>query len=226
MRLSFLMPFYGFSDYRKHQVMRDLGRRIAPVPASPPRGWAEERPERLRIGYISSNFGEHPVGHLLAPLFEAHDRRRIELHAYSTVDHSLTGSDYPGRLRAAVENWRDCHGLDDAAVAALIARDRLHVLIDLGGYLGGGCPQVLARRPAPVQMHWIMHLGGMPAPYIDYTIVDRIMVPCPAGSAGPLIRLPHAFRQDTANRSPKRLRCGASPDCRKMGLCSAPSTIR
>ncbi|MCS6779007.1 MAG: hypothetical protein NZ555_04820 [Geminicoccaceae bacterium] len=172
----------------------------------------------MRVGYLSPNLGEHPTGHLLAPILEAMDRERFELFLWSTADRSRDPGPYPARLRAAADHWRDLHGLDDDAVAAPIARDRPHVLVDLGGYLAGGRPGVLARRPAPIQLHWIMHLAGMPAAFVDATLVDATMVPVdhPSGLHGPLVRLPDAFqqgyRQPVAAAPPSRAACDLPAD--------------
>jgi len=70
------------------------------------------------------------------------------------------------------------------------------VLIDLDGYLHGGRQEVLATRPARVQIHWLQSLAGCPAPYFDYTIVDRVIVPDDERDQGngPLIRLADAFQ--------------------------------
>lgn len=194
MRFAFLLQFTDCSDERRWRFLRLLAHRVAPRPR--PRPPLPERTGRLRIGYLSPNFGEHPTGHLLAPILEAHDRDRIEIFLYATMDRSGDPPPYPARLRAAADHWRDLAGLDDPSMAALIAADRLHILVDLGGYLAGGRPGVLALRPAAVQLHWIMQLSGMPAPFVDATLVDRTMVPevHPEALHGPLIRLPDAFQ--------------------------------
>lgn len=218
MRLAFLLQFTGCADERRWAFLRLLAERIDPRPRPRPRALASEPVRRLRVGYLSPNLGEHPTGHLLAPILEAHDRDRFELFVWSTADRSRDPGPYPARLRAAAEHWCDLHGLDDEASAAAIERDRPHVLVDLGGYLAGGRPGLLARRPAPIQLHWIMHLSGMPAAFVDATLVDAVMVPVdhPALAHGPLVRLPDAFqpgyRQPVATEPPPRAACDLPAD--------------
>ncbi|MCX8101311.1 MAG: hypothetical protein N3D77_08750 [Geminicoccaceae bacterium] len=218
MRLAFLLQFTGCTDERRWAFLRLLAQRIDPHPRPRPRALVREPARRMRVGYLSPNLGEHPTGHLLAPILEAMDRERFELFLWSTADRSRDPGPYPARLRAAADHWRDLHGLDDDAVAAPIARDRPHVLVDLGGYLAGGRPGVLARRPAPIQLHWIMHLAGMPAAFVDATLVDATMVPVdhPSGLHGPLVRLPDAFqpgyRQPVAAAPPSRAACDLPAD--------------
>lgn len=216
MRFAFLLQFTGGSDERRWRFLRLLAARIDPRPRPSPLPVAPER--RIRLGYLSPNLGEHPTGHLLAPILEAHDRDRFEILVYSTVDRSRDPPPYPARLRAAADLWRELAGRTDGEIAAAIAADRVHVLIDLGGYLAGGRPGVLALRPAPLQLHWIMHLSGLPAPFLDGTLVDGTMVPedHPEALHGPLLRLPDAFqpgyRQPVALDGPSRVECGLTPD--------------
>ena len=86
--------------------------------------------------------------------------------------------------------------MSSAQLAQTVRDDKITVLIDLDGYLGGGMPEAFAMRPAPVQIHWLQHLAGMPAPFIDYTIVDRVLVRDSErnNGNGPLIRLADSFQ--------------------------------
>lgn len=211
LRLAFLTQFYGCSDAQKWKLLRHLGHSLSPKPAARPP--FRTSGGRMRIGYLSPNFGDHPTSHLLAPIFEAHDRSRFMVHAYSTGDHSRAAQDYPKRLRAGAEVWRDCPSFPDSAVAQQIRDDGIDVLIDLGGYQSGSRANVLAMRPAAMQIHWIMQLGAMPAPFIDYSIVDKHMVPGPPDDAqhGPLMRMPHAFQpgyRQEVGEAPSRTECG------------------
>ena len=194
-RLSFLLPYYGVADKLLMRVFQGIGdalhQRIArmPPPKIPPRG-------KLRVGFVSYNFSEHPIGHLLSPFFEGHAQTGAELYLYALHLNSQDPLDYAGRIRATTPHYRDCRGLTALQLAQKIRADEINILIDLDGYLGGGMPEAFAMRPAPVQIHWLQHLAGMPAPFIDYTIVDRVLVKDDErnNGNGPLIRLPDAFQ--------------------------------
>jgi predicted O-linked N-acetylglucosamine transferase (SPINDLY family) len=210
-RLAFLAPYYGVADPLRLRVMGFLGDQIqARYPAAPPA--PRQATSRLRVGYLSHNFGDHPLGHLLAPFFEAHHGGAMDLILYSLNRRDSDRSGYPERLRRAAGQNHDLSGLDDDAAAAAIRASQPDILFDLDGYLGGGRPEILARRPAPVQIHWLQHLAGMPAPFIDYTIVDKVLTPDDEVSAlnGPLIRLPHAFQCGDQVPLPERLETRAA----------------
>jgi predicted O-linked N-acetylglucosamine transferase (SPINDLY family) len=140
---------------------------------------SHERPAtgRLRIGYVSPDFRHHVTARLVSPVLAAHDRDAFEIFAYAL------GPSDGSALRAAVERapdtFRDLSGVDDADAARLIARDRLDVLVDLGGYTLGSRTEILAMRPAAVQASWLGFPSTMGADFIDYAFVDRVVATQP-----------------------------------------------
>ncbi len=107
---------------------------------------ARGRTDRLRIGYLSSDFYDHPISHLLHGLFGRHAREQFEVFAYSFgwPDQSV----YRRRIVAECEHFREVGELSTAALARRIADDGIHVLVDLMGYTGTNRIDVLALRPA------------------------------------------------------------------------------
>jgi predicted O-linked N-acetylglucosamine transferase (SPINDLY family) len=143
--------------------------------AAPARQTAVADGKRLRIGYISPDFREHPVGHLMRAGLALHDRGRFELFAYSAGYDD--NSDCRRGIAASVDHFVDIAALSDAAAANRIAADGVQVLIDLAGHTTGGRLGVLARRPAPVQAHYLGYAATTGAAYIDYFISDAIATP-------------------------------------------------
>ena len=194
-RFIFLFPYYGIPDRALMKVHSTVGNAIAasfPAENLPPRS----KKEKIRIGYLSHNFGNHPIGHLLSCFFEAHGHQDHEFFLYATHIFAQDASGYGERLKQAADHFIDCRGWTDQFFANRIRADEIDILIDLDGYMHGGRPEMLATRVAPVQIHWLQSLAGCPAPYIDYTIVDRILVPDEERDQGngPLIRLADAFQ--------------------------------
>jgi protein O-GlcNAc transferase len=168
---------------------------------------------RLRIGYASADFHEHATMHLMAGLFEAHDRDGVEIHAYSWgIDDA---SACRARVCAAIEHFHDVRELSHEAIAQRIAGDGIDVLVDLKGYTGESRPEVLALRPAPVQVNWLGYPGTMAAPFIDWIIADAVLIP-PGDEGGygeRVLRLPASYQpndraQAIAERTPSRAECG------------------
>lgn len=127
-----------------------------------------------RIGYLSPDFGMHAVGLLLRHLFFAHDRSVVEVYGYSLRRHADEVGD---GLRQEFDVFRDCESMGTAELAQMIHSDGIDVLIDLGGYTQGARPEVLALKPAPVQLGWLGFIHGQEAPWLDAIILDDVVLP-------------------------------------------------
>lgn len=148
-------------------LTRALARAEAPRSVAPPPPPVVGR-QRIRVGYLSPDLHNHPVGLLLAPLLEQRDRSRFEVHAYGlrTIRDPVRA-----RIEAACEAVLQLDDLDDTSVAERIAADAPDILVDLVGFTNAGRPGVLARRPAPVQVHWLGYPGSVPGGLVDYQIL-------------------------------------------------------
>jgi predicted O-linked N-acetylglucosamine transferase (SPINDLY family) len=148
---------------------------------------------RLRIGYLSQDFRDHPVGQLMSAALPLHDRSRFEVFAYSCGhdDHSA----YRQIIVDSVDRFVDIAAISDAAASSAIAADGVQVLIDLAGHTTGGRLGVLARRPAPVQAHYLGYAATTGAAYIDYFITDAVATPpeCAGAFTEQLAYVPDCF---------------------------------
>lgn len=183
-------------------VQRGVGATLAP---RPPRGEG-----RLRVGYLSADFRNHVVARLSRALFEQRDAARFETYAYSLAPSD--GSDLRRALERAADAFRDLSGLGYRAAAQTIARDGIDVLVDLGGYTDGARPEILALRPAPVQVGYLGFPSTLGADFVDYAVTDRRATPpgCEREWHEPLIFLP-----DTWFLYPPDRADGARPDARR-----------
>ncbi len=136
---------------------------------------------RLRIGYCSPDFRDHPVGQLISAALPLHDRAHFEVCVYSYGADD--GSTYRRDVAQGADRFVDVAGLSDVDAAAAIAADGVHILIDLAGHTTGGRLGIFARRPAPLQAHYLGYAATTGAAYIDYFISDAIATPPELGSA-------------------------------------------
>jgi len=130
---------------------------------------------RLRIGYVSTGFGEHPTAHLTHTLFQHHDHQRFEVFGYSLVPDD--GSIYRQDIAKACDHFLDLTSLSNAEAAQRIAEDKIQILMDLSGYIRHARPEIFALRPAPVQVSYLAYPGTMGAQFIDYIVADRVVLP-------------------------------------------------
>jgi protein O-GlcNAc transferase len=165
----------------------------ARLPVHRPRSLRARR-ERIRVGYLSGDLGEHAVTYLLAGVFERHDSSRFETIALSW-DRRGSG---PARRRveAAFSRFIDVTDSGDAEVAALLRDLDVDIAVDLMGHTLGQRTNILARRLAPVQVNFLGLPATMGAPYIDYLIADRYSIPPDqeAHYRERIVRLPDSFQ--------------------------------
>lgn len=151
-----------------------IARKTSPAP----RLLAPDRPyshDRLRIGYLSSDFCSHAMAYLIAEVFERHDRARVTVYGYCSTleDHSPVRR----RLLAAFDEYRPIRSLSDEDAARLIREDEIDILVDLNGITDGSRLAVLRWRPAPVQASYLGFVGPVPLPELDYLFCDAVVIP-------------------------------------------------
>jgi protein O-GlcNAc transferase len=169
------------------------------------------RHDRVRLGYISSDLGEHPVGAQIAQLIESHDRNRFEVIAFSTSPDD--SSALRQRLKAAFDRFHDLPGQSAQQSAAFIRAQEIDVLVELNGHTQRGSLDILRRRPSPVQVGWLGYAGTSGAPFIDTLIADRIVAPNPQAFSERLEYLPGSFFVTDTTRV-----IGAVPSRAEAGL--------
>ena len=152
---------------------------LKPAPAMVPRGhnWNDGR-TRLRVGFLSADFRQHPTAFLFAPVLENLDRGRIEAVALTYGDERP--SDYRQRCLAACESHYDLNKDLSQSVeqaAAAIAELKLDVLVDLQCYTAQTRSEMLRFRPAPVQGQYLIFHSTAACDTYDFTILDRVICP-------------------------------------------------
>jgi len=132
------------------------------------------RPERLRVGLVSGDFWNHPVGFFLEGLLAQIDQQRIELFAYPTQHKE---DDLTARIRPCFSAWKPLAGKSDEAAARLINNDGVHVLLDLSGHTAHNRLPVFAWKPAPVQVSWLGFPSTTGVAEMDYVLGDPYAIP-------------------------------------------------
>lgn len=167
--------------------------------------------EKLRIGYVSADFRQHALMHFFAPVLTAHDRDRFQLIAFSNGPPDETTP----AIKSKFDFWNDIRGFSDPAVADLIKKRGIDVLIDLSGHTEGNRLLTFARQPAAVQLTWYGYNGTTGMRAMDGRLTDGVMDPAgnEAASTEPLFRLPSFACFQPAHNAPDT---GALP-CLKNG---------
>lgn len=214
---SRLAPFVALhlplSRAQQRACARIFSARIAPRAADRPPPAPPAADGRLRVGFFSADFREHPTARLMAGMIEQLPRARIEAFGFAfgpPSDDTLRR-----RLRAAFEHFEDVAALDDGALVQRARACALDIAIDLGGPTRDARPGLFARRLAPLQAGWLGFAGTQGAPWFDALIADAVVAP-PEHAADydeAIVCLPHSYQPNDARRV-----CPPAPPRAQAGL--------
>jgi predicted O-linked N-acetylglucosamine transferase (SPINDLY family) len=187
-------------------------------PARGPQGTiaARARPGKLRIGYFSADFREHPIARLLSELIELHDRSRFEIIAFAFGPR--TKDELRQRLTRAFDRFIDVQEKSPGEIASLARSLDVDIAVDLGGYSYDSRPDIFAQRAAPVQVSYLGYLGTMGASYIDYIVADHTIITSGTEChfTEKIIYLPDTFQVNDRKRH-------IAEDCTRQDLGLPPS---
>ncbi len=131
--------------------------------------------ERIRVGYFSGDFRNHPVSYLTAELYEIHDRNKFEVYAFSYGPDAK--DEMHLRVQIGVDHFHDIREMSDKDAAILARSVEIDIAIDLGGFTRDSRTGIFAMSAAPIQLSYIGYLGSMGANYYDYLIADQTIIP-------------------------------------------------
>ncbi len=154
----------------------------------------------LTVGYLSADFHSHATAYLAAELFELHDRTKVRPIAYSTGPDD--GSDIRRRLEAGFDVFRHLPDWPAAEIAGQMRADGVDILIDLKGHTRDARPDVVALRPAPIQVAYLGYPGSMGLDAVDYILADPVVLPmaCQADYTERIIHLPWCYQVNDRQR--------------------------
>ena len=179
--------------WRPHENIRDSGR-------------------RLRLGFVSADFGWHPVGYFLIRPLENLDPAQCHVACYHD---RATKDDLTLRFQSAAVTWRDVFGLSDEQLTERIRADRMDVLFDLTGHTAHDRLLTFARKPAPIQITWAGYVGTTGLAAMDYLLADRWEVPVAA----------EPYYREHVLRMPEGYVCYEPPACAPP-VCPLPALAR
>ena len=160
---------------------------LGPIPKIP-------RSNKIRIGYFSADFREHPVSNLLAELFEMHDRSKFELIAFSFGP--VSNDSMKERVAAAFDEFIDVRSYSDREIAILSRNLKINIAIDLGGHTENNRIGIFSYRASPIQVSYIGYLGTLGTDYIDYLVADKTIIPKQSQEhySEKIVYLPNSFQ--------------------------------
>jgi predicted O-linked N-acetylglucosamine transferase (SPINDLY family) len=170
----FILLFYNDDPSLQMQCAKNFVRHQVPA-MSPLQMRPARRHDKIRIAYLSADFRNHPMSHLMAELFELHDRGRFEVIGISFGPDDR--SDIRARVISAFDQFHDVRAGSDRDIAALVSDLEVDIAIDLMGHTRNSRPGIMAHRGAPIQVSYLGLPATTGADFIDYVIADNIVLP-------------------------------------------------
>ena len=146
-----------------------------PQKTLPAKDRPSKRPKRIRIGYFSTDFKEHPVAYLIAKVLEQHNRDQFEVFGYSVYGSSSCAMRQ--RLEKSFDSFIDVQSMSDRDIALQARQDEIDIAIDLNGYTQHARTGIFAYRAAPIQINYLGFPGTMGSNFMDYIVADRFLIP-------------------------------------------------
>jgi protein O-GlcNAc transferase len=182
--------------------------------------WTGERynHDRIKVAYLSADFREHAISHLVAGAIEHHSREDFEIIgvSYGADDQSSTRR----RMENAFERFVDCEAQSELDIAKWLRAAEIDIAVDLMGPTKSARPAILSHRPAPIQVGYLGFAGSSGAPYIDYVLADRTVIP---ESERQFYREKVVYLPDTYQANDSQRRISESPPAR--GQCALPDGV-
>jgi protein O-GlcNAc transferase len=195
-------------NYSRHWLGHFVPERPQPLPAR-----TITRSDKIRVAYLSSDFRNHPVARAIVRLIELHDRSRFDCIGVSFG--SVDTSDIRARIVAGFDQFHDVKSESDLAVAELVQRQGIDIVVSLNGHTMGTRPGILAYRPAPIQVTYLGYAGTVGADFIDYILADETVLPFDRQPfyCEKIVQLPGAYHlcdetREVSPRTPSRSELG------------------
>lgn len=156
--------------------------------------------DKIRIGYLSSDFCLHAVSLLMVELLELHNHDQFEVYGFcwSRVDDTSIQR----RVQKSMDQYIKIGEMTDKEAADCIRSHEIDIMIDLQGLTSGARPLILSYRPATLQMTYLGFPGTTGLPWIDYVIADKYLIPdelVPYHTEKPLY-MPNCFQSSDSKR--------------------------
>ncbi|ODH13420.1 hypothetical protein ACO22_07272 [Paracoccidioides brasiliensis] len=180
-----VLPFHTFTCPLSAKQIRHISQRnglriscsTLRSPWLPPTVYRPPPPPNphLNVGYVSSDFNNHPLAHLMQSVFGLHNPSRVKAFCYATT--ASDNSVHRKQIEREAPVFRDVSNWPVDRLVEQIVKDEIHILINLNGYTRGARNEVFAARPAPIHMSFMGFAGTLGAEWCDYILADQISIP-------------------------------------------------
>ena len=159
---------------------------------------------KIKVGYYSADFRDHPVGHLIAEMIETHDKSKFEIYGFYLGNQHKQNDYHHLRFKKAFTKFYDVSKMSDDEISSLSKDINIQIAVDLMAHTGGHESRfgIFLRKCAPIQINFLGYPGTSASDKIDYIIADRTVIPEKNKKffTEKIIYLPNSYQPSEKNR--------------------------
>ena len=163
-----------------------------------------KNPSKIKVGYYSADFRDHPVGHLIAEMIETHDKSKFEIYGFYLGNKPKQNDHHHLRFKKAFTKFYDVSKMSDDEISSLSKDNNIQIAVDLMAHTGGHESRfgIFLRKCAPIQINFLGYPGTSASDNIDYIIADRTVIPEKNKKffTEKIIYLPNSYQPSEKNR--------------------------
>ena len=163
-----------------------------------------EKNTKIKIGYFSADFRDHPIGHLIVKMLETHDKSKYEIFGFYLGKRHEENDIFHSRIKKAFTKFYDVSNMSNEEIISLSKNLKIHIAIDLMAHTGGheGKFGIFQKKLAPIQINFLGYPGTSGSDKIDYIIADKTVIPEKNKKffSEKIIYLPHSYQPSEKDR--------------------------
>ena len=132
-----------------------------------------KKKNKIKIGYYSADFCNHPVAYQIFELIDNHDREKFEIIGFS-FNSKLDASKQ--KLISSFDNFIDVENKSDDEIVNISKKLEIDIAVDLMGYTQSNRFAVFEKRCAPIQISYLGYPSTTGSNNIDYIVSDRYSI--------------------------------------------------
>ena len=164
-----------------------------------------EKNTKIKIGYFSADFRDHPIGHLIVKMLETHDKSKYEIFGFYLGKRHEENDIFHSRIKKAFTKFYDVSNMSNEEIISLSKNLKIHIAIDLMAHTGGheGKFGIFQKKLAPIQINFLGYPGTSGSDKIDYIIADKTVIPEKNKKffSEKVIYLPHSYQPSEKDRA-------------------------
>lgn len=155
---------------------------------------------KLKVGYFSADYRDHPSMHLMMDLLEKHDRAAFEVFAFSFGPK--TEDVWRIRAENAVDHFVDVREMSDDDVIALVQKLGIEIAVDLQVFTKHQRFELFTKGLAPIQVNYLGYPGTSGSDAHDYIVADQVLIPEELREhySEKIAHMPHSYQANCRNR--------------------------